>query len=65
MNNSFQHDRYDAPEKSSVTGKLKSLDCVLNWLAGLFQLTEEEQEDAGVFLGSKSGNSFSTEQNEL
>jgi hypothetical protein len=23
----------------------------LNWLAGFFQLTEEEQENAGVYLG--------------
>jgi len=27
----------------------------VNWLAGLIKLTEEEQEDAGVYLGCLGG----------
>jgi len=32
---------------------LQIFDRILNWLAGLVQLTEEEQEDAGIYLGDQ------------
>ncbi len=39
----------DAP-KSFFAGR-KILASLLNWLAGLVKLTEEEREDAGIYLG--------------
>jgi hypothetical protein len=32
---------------------LQVLKNMLNWLAGLFQMTEEEQTDAGIYLGNQ------------
>ena len=34
---------------------LTRLGSLLNWLAGLFQLTEEEQEAAGIYLDRPGG----------
>jgi len=28
---------------------------IINWLAGLIKLTEEQQEDAGIYLGRLGG----------
>jgi hypothetical protein len=58
MNNSFQQDKYDPQEKHRIFGKLKLFTGVLDWLTDLFHLTEEEQIDAGVFLGSEPDISF-------
>jgi hypothetical protein len=32
---------------------LTILKSILNWLAGLFQLTEDEQRDAGIYVGNQ------------
>jgi hypothetical protein len=32
-------------------GGLAILASLINWLAGLIKLTEEEREDAGIYLG--------------
>jgi hypothetical protein len=50
MDNSFHPQRSDTrPPGAFFTALLKVLDSALHWLAGLIQLTEEEQEDAGIF----------------
>lgn len=33
---------------------LQILDRILDWLTGLMQLTEDEQNDAGIYLGHKT-----------
>jgi hypothetical protein len=37
-----------ATERFSAT--LQIFDSILKWLAGLIQLTEEEQKDAGIYV---------------
>ncbi|HEX6269867.1 MAG TPA: hypothetical protein VFZ43_06500 [Anaerolineales bacterium] len=37
-------------QKNFLAG-LSLLDRIMNWLASLIKLTEEEQEDAGIYLG--------------
>lgn len=56
-NSSFQQQESDTRQKSGFLAVLQIFDNLLslmrhfvNWLAGLFKLTEEEQEDAGVYL---------------
>ena len=39
-----------APPKSFLAGP-KVLASLIKWLAGLVKLTEEEREDAGIYLG--------------
>ena len=39
-----------AAPKSFLAG-LKILASLITWLAGLIELTEEEQEEAGIYLG--------------
>jgi len=31
---------------------------ILHWLAGLFQLTEEEQGEAGIYLGDQDSRGY-------
>jgi hypothetical protein len=40
-------------QPSSFLASLNILDSILNWLAGVIQLTEEEQNDAGIYLGDR------------
>ncbi|HET9912319.1 MAG TPA: hypothetical protein VFQ13_10545 [Anaerolineales bacterium] len=47
MDSSFREQ--EAP-KSFLAG-LKILTSLINWLAGLLKLTEEEREDVGIYLG--------------
>jgi hypothetical protein len=58
MDNSFHRQASDAQQKSGSLASLQIFESILplmrrsvNWLAGLIKLTEEEQEDAGVYLG--------------
>jgi hypothetical protein len=58
MDNSFHRQESDAQQKSSFLASMQIFDSILplmrhsvNWLAGLLKLTEEEQEEAGVFFG--------------
>lgn len=52
MDNSF-HGQETEPQKSrGLFPNLQILSDVINWLVGLFQLTEEEQDEAGVYLGN-------------
>jgi len=58
MENSFHRQESDTQQKRGFLIDLQIFDSILllmrhslNWLAGFFQLTEEEQENAGVYLG--------------
>jgi hypothetical protein len=57
-NTSFQQQESDTRKNSSFLAGLQIFDSILphlrhsvNWLAGILKLTEEEQEDAGVYFG--------------
>ena len=53
MDNSF-HGQETEPQKSrGLFPNLQILSDVLNWLVGLFQLTAEEKNEAGIYLGYK------------
>ena len=56
-NSSFQQQESDTRKNSGFSAGLQIFDSILplmrhsvNWLACLLKLTEEEQEEAGVFL---------------
>ena len=51
-NPTYEQDSDTQHLDGSFTG-LKIVDRILIWLAGLFQLTEKEQKDAGIHLGDK------------
>jgi hypothetical protein len=62
MDNSFQQQESDTRQNNGFLAGLQIFDSLLpimrrsvNWLAGFFQLTEEEQENAGVYLGRLGG----------
>lgn len=52
MDSSFHEQESGTQEapKSFLAG-LKILTSLIKWLAGLMKLTEEEREDAGIYLG--------------
>jgi hypothetical protein len=41
----------DTQQPGGLLASLQVFQNILNWLVGLIQLTEEEQEDAGIQLG--------------
>jgi hypothetical protein len=52
MDSSFRErgsDTQQAP--TSFFASLRILGSIVRWLASLIKLTEEEQEDAGIYLG--------------
>ena len=51
MDNSFHRQASGAQQKGSFLASLQIFDRINNWLVGLLKLTEEEQEDAGIYLG--------------
>jgi hypothetical protein len=56
MDSSFREQGSGTQEapKSFLAG-LKILASLINWLAGLVNLTEEEREDAGIYLDHPKG----------
>jgi hypothetical protein len=57
MDNSFHRQESDAQQKRDILASLRIFESIfplirryVNWLAGLLKLTEEEQEDAGIYL---------------
>jgi len=56
MDSSFREQGSGTQEapKSFLAG-LKILASLINWLAGLFNLTEEEREDAGIYFDHPEG----------
>jgi hypothetical protein len=53
MNNPLGQHRSDTQLSSGFLVTLQILGSILHWLAGLIQLTEEEQKDAGIYLGNQ------------
>ena len=59
MDRSF-HEQGFGRQKASSTGywanlRLRLLAGLVNWLAGLIKLTEEEREEAGIYIGRVGG----------
>ena len=56
MDSSFREQGAGTPQapKSLLAG-LQILVSLINWLAGLISLTEEEREDAGIYLDRLGG----------
>jgi hypothetical protein len=51
MDNPFRQPEPDTQRSNGVLlASLQFIDGILQWLASLVQLTEEEQEDAGIYL---------------
>lgn len=60
MDNFFRRQGSDTKKQPSASGfwattSLHIINSILNWLAGLIQLTEEEQEEAGIYLDRLGG----------
>ena len=62
MDNSFHQQESNNQQKNGFLTSLQIFDSILplmrhslNWLAGLIKLTNEEQENAGVYLGRLGG----------
>ena len=56
MDSSFREQGSGTQEApKSFLASLKILASLINWLAGLIRLTEEEQEEAGIYLGRPGG----------
>jgi hypothetical protein len=53
MDNSFSQQESDTQQPGAFLAGLQFFDGILNWLAGLIQLTEEEQTEAGIQLGDQ------------
>jgi hypothetical protein len=53
MDGSFRQQGSDARQTRGFLSSLYIVNRVLNWLTGLLQLTEKEQEDAGIYLGDQ------------
>ena len=51
MDNSFSRQESGTQQPGGFLASLQIFASILNWLAGLIQLTKEEQEAAGVYLG--------------
>jgi hypothetical protein len=51
MDNSFLQQETNIQQPSGFLASLQIFDRIIHWLAGLLKLKEEEQEDAGVYLG--------------
>jgi len=60
MDRSFRSQRSNTHRPIGFLATFQFFDGILplmrhfvNWLAGLIQLTEEEQEDAGIYIGDQ------------
>jgi hypothetical protein len=51
MNTFFRRQKPNIRTPSGAFDRLQIFRGILNWLAGLIRFTEEEQKDAGVYLG--------------
>lgn len=50
MDNTSAQQGSDRQRSNGFFASLQILDSIENWLAGLFELTEAEQEEAGIHL---------------
>ena len=56
MDSSFREQGSDTQKApKSFLASLWIFASLINWLAGLFRLTEEEQEEAGIYLDRPGG----------
>jgi len=53
MDNPFRQPESDTQRSSGFLASLQIFDDILHWLASFIQLTEEEQADAGIYLGGQ------------
>jgi hypothetical protein len=53
MDNSFHQQGTDLQQPTGFLASFRIFNSILDWLAGLIKLTEEEQKDAGIYLGDK------------
>lgn len=51
MDNSFRQHESDSLRLGGFSAVLQIFYGILQWLTSLIQLTEEEQDDAGIYLG--------------
>lgn len=51
MDNSFDRQTAEKQRQSGFFASLQIFERLMNWLAGLIRLTEEEQRDAGIYVG--------------
>jgi hypothetical protein len=51
MDNSFDRQELDKQQQSGFWASLQIFERILNWLAGIIRLTEDEQRDAGIYVG--------------
>jgi hypothetical protein len=56
MDNSFHQKGFDTQQPISFLVRLPVVDGILKWLANQLVPTEEEQENAGVYLGGEGRN---------
>ena len=53
MDNFLRRQGSDTKQPSGFLVSLQIFNSILHWLAGLIQLTEEEQKDAGIYPGDQ------------
>lgn len=51
MDNHFRQQEFGIQQRGGFLIRLQIFGSILNWLAGFIQMTEEEQKDAGIYLG--------------
>ena len=51
MDNSIHEQESSTRDQKSFVAGLLILNSIMNWLLGLVELTEEEQQDAGIYPG--------------
>jgi hypothetical protein len=55
MDGSFRRLGSTIQRPTALLGPLQAFGRILNWLAGLVRLTEEEEKEAGIYLGGTRG----------
>ena len=57
MDNSIRGEQRSGIQQpnSFLVSNLQLLDRIEKWLAGFFQITQEEQKDAGIYIDDQSG----------
>ena len=53
MDNSFRRHESGTQQPSSFLASLQIVNGIFKWLASLLEPTEEDQENAGVYLGGE------------
>jgi len=62
MNNSFRRREPESQHPNFLLGGLHILKSSLTWLVNLIQLTEAEQENAGIYLDDPPTNEYQQSQ---